>query len=87
MSGSYTITVSESAKDFIVKACEKLTEEALISAEYGVSLYTDQPFDKWVDGNKTDLIRLQRAAMFAKELGYNHKWKLVEEDEEEDSAE
>ena len=80
----YTITVSESVKDAIVKACEKLTEEALISAEYGVSLYREQDFDKWVEGNKSDLERIKRAAMFSNELGYDHKWKKLDE---EDSAE
>ncbi len=86
MSVQYTITVSESAKDSIVKACEKLTEEALVSAEYGVSLYSERSYSDWVQGCESELMRIKRAAMFARELGYNHKWKEVEEDEE-DSAE
>tara|TARA_Y100000114_G_scaffold14581_1_gene11889 strand:+ start:223 stop:477 length:255 start_codon:yes stop_codon:yes gene_type:complete len=84
MSVSYTITVSESVKNSIVKACEKLTEEALIGAEHGCSLYNEENFDKWVEGNKSELSRLQRANLFANELGYNHRWKRVDE---EDSAE
>ena len=87
MTTEYTITVSESVKDAIVKACEKLTEEALVSAEFGVSLYSERSYSDWVQGCESELKRIQRASMFARELGYNHKWKEVEEDEEEDSDE
>ncbi len=83
MSGSYTIKVTSSVKDAILKAVESEHERAHEAASL-ITFKADDSFEEWTRVNEPELTRLKNATLLATEIGYNFKWKLVEE---EDSAE
>ena len=83
MSGSYTITVSESVKDAITEAINNEHERAHTAAQL-ITFKAEDSYEEWTRVNEPELTRLKNATLLATEIGYSFKWKLVEE---QDSAE
>ena len=77
----YTIEVTESVKDAIVAAVRSSYERA---QNVPITYNDDASFEEWVRVNDPELTRLKESTLLRYELGFNHDWKLVEE---ENSAE
>jgi hypothetical protein len=80
----YTIEVEESVKDAIVAAVQSGYKRA---QQVPITYNDDSSLEEWVRVNNPELIRLKESTLLRYKLGFDYAWKLVEEEEEEDSAE
>ena len=77
----YTIEVSESVKDAVIAAVLSAYERA---QKVAITYKDDDSLEEWSRVNEPELVHLKESTLLRFELGFDHSWKLVEE---EDSAE
>jgi hypothetical protein len=77
----YTIEVSESVKDAVIAAVLSAYERA---QKVAITYKDDDSLEEWSRVNEPELVHLKESTLLRHELGFDHRWKLVEE---EDSAE
>lgn len=77
----YTIEVSESVKDAVIEAVLSAYERA---QRVAITYNDEAAYEEWLRVNEPELTHLKESTLLRYELGFDHRWEVVEE---EDSAE